>query len=66
MVVDLDPDGSEIICNLKSGEVINSGSGFLKISFFAMFRLSALHMCFSSTTQIQKCTGFKISFFCHV
>jgi hypothetical protein len=27
-VVDLDPDASEIICNLGSGSVINSGSVF--------------------------------------
>jgi hypothetical protein len=28
-----------------------------------MFRLSAVHMYFSSTIQIQKCTGFKKSSF---
>jgi hypothetical protein len=33
MVVDLDSDESEIIRNLESGSVINSGSGFLEICF---------------------------------
>jgi hypothetical protein len=36
---------------------------FLKISFFAMFRLSAIQMYFSSTIRIQKCTGLKIHLF---
>jgi hypothetical protein len=32
---------------------------FKKISFFAIFRLSAVHVYFSSTIRIQKYTGFK-------
>jgi hypothetical protein len=34
-----------------------------KKSFFAMFRLSAVHMYFSSTIRIQKCAGLKKSAF---